>query len=41
MIAIRSITLSNFRNYKNATVDFERNNGVIFIYGDNGAGESF
>lgn len=40
MIAIRSITLSNFRNYKNATVDFERNNGVIFIYGDNGAGKS-
>ena len=40
MISIKNIILNNFRNYKNAEVNLSQDNGVFFIYGDNGAGKS-
>ena len=40
MISIKNIILNSFRNYKNAEVNLSQDNGVFFVYGDNGAGKS-
>lgn len=40
MISIKSVSLKNFRNYKDAEVILKDNTGVFFIFGDNGGGKT-
>ena len=40
MIAFHSIQIKQFRAYKDVSVDFRANKGVVLMYGDNGSGKS-
>lgn len=40
MISFSSVSIRNFRLYRKVDVDFEYNNGVYLMSGDNGAGKS-
>jgi DNA sulfur modification protein DndD len=40
MIALRKITLKQFRAYEDVTIDFNSDSGVFLMSGDNGSGKS-